>query len=68
MKQRSRGFTRRQIAAGLAVAAPSLAQTPARLSSADELAAAKAQSQQNSAQLRKFYIPPLLDPSFAFKP
>lgn len=69
MKRTSNALTRRDLAAAVAVVAVSAAkaQTPP-VTPVDELAAARAQSKQTSAALRKFSVPALLEPSFAFRP
>jgi hypothetical protein len=63
MKRDRRGVTRRQIAAAF-LAAPAVAQTPP----VSDLEAVRRQTQQTREQLRKFKVPQLLEPSFAFRP
>lgn len=58
--------TRRQLGAAL-VAAPVAAQTPPA-KPVNELEAARTQARQSSEALRKFQVPQLLEPSFAFRP
>jgi hypothetical protein len=58
--------TRRQLAGAVLTPASLLAQaTPAP---ADELTAAKQQTQRNADQLRKFKVPMATEPSIVFKP
>jgi hypothetical protein len=66
MDKRTRGLTRRAAAAA-AVAAP-LAAQGAQGKSADQLEAARTQTQRSIDALRKFRTPTLLEPSFAFRP
>jgi hypothetical protein len=70
MKRRAAGaITRRDLAAVAMfplLARPASAQAPA--SAADELAAARQQTQRTAEQLRQFKIPIATEPSFAFHP
>ena len=57
-------LTRRQLA-GVAIAPVSLL---AQATPADELTAAKQQTQRTADQLRKFKVPAATEPSIVFKP
>jgi len=60
-------YTRRQIAVGLAVAAPALAQTPATQPAVDDTAAAKALIKKNLDLISNVKVPVATEPSFIFK-
>ena len=60
-------FTRRDLAAGLLVAAPLLAQTPPA-PVADDAAIARDKLKSNAGLIRRFDLPAGTEPSFIFKP
>jgi hypothetical protein len=63
--RQKRGWTRRQIAAAVTLPVPLLAQEPVASS---ELNQALEQVKRNAEILRRFRVPILTEPSFAFKP
>ena len=65
MDKRTRGVTRRSIAAA-AIGAPLLAQTP-ESKPPDDTQIALDRTRQTSEQLRKFRTPVLLEPAFMFR-
>jgi hypothetical protein len=66
MKQRKAGLTRREVAVAVAALSPLAAQQAPKVAS--ELEEARKKAMARSAELRKFEISTLLEPSFAFRP
>jgi hypothetical protein len=67
----SSGITRRDLATAitaLPLLATSAASAQTASTPAEELAAARQQTQRNAEQLRKFKIPIATEPSFSFRP